>query len=308
MVIVDEDSCDQPLTFRQVLAPEDETLDGLFETFRTTWTTPDGWDLSDPLSVWRHAGELGTGMYLKWDPRPPLWWSMPRSIFCKFVQKRIADSAHGKHPLDTELAVRNAHGNEEAVRDWMAVRDRFKPNSVPVWVSGSVLEQTAKWALDTSTGPGLVWCGNTAFAQALAQVTGLTYYGAGGKSVDGRSISNAPPQMSAILSVGANLRGRNLQAWCRNRVVNPPQSARYIEQLVGRTHRHGQTRPVEIEIVMTSGDTFDSFEAAYREAMFSARTNGIHQKLLRADVVRATPKITEANQFRWATKTGMHTP
>ena len=158
------------------------------------------------------------------------------------------------------------------------------------------------WALDHGEGAGLVWCGNVAFGQALASLTGLVYYGAEGKSVTGASITHADPSKPAILSLAANLRGRNLQGWARNLLVNPPQSARYLEQAIGRTHRAGQKRPVTVEYLVTSGDIADAFEAAYREAAFGRATTGITQKILRARVERCIPKVTEANAFRWATK------
>src|SRR5688572_5092895 len=62
VVIVDGDSCDQPLTITQEAVPNDPVLEGHFRTFRLKHVTPDGWPTSDTLSVYRHAGELGSGM------------------------------------------------------------------------------------------------------------------------------------------------------------------------------------------------------------------------------------------------------
>jgi hypothetical protein len=45
------------------------------------WVTPDGWDLEQPVDVWRHAKELALGFHSIWDPRPPTWWSEPRSAW-----------------------------------------------------------------------------------------------------------------------------------------------------------------------------------------------------------------------------------
>src|SRR6185503_15741198 len=98
-------------------------------------------------------------------------------------------------------------------------------------------------------------------------------------------------------------RGRNLQdKWARNLLVNPPQSGRYLEQLFGRTHRAGQEHPVSVNYLLTSGEIIDAFESAFREASFGRTTNGITQKLLRADVRRAIPEITR-DPYRWASRT-----
>lgn len=301
VVIVDGDTCGQPLTIRQVVAPSDPVLEPHFERFRKKHVTPDGWPLSDALSVYRHAGELGSGLYLRWDPRPPEWWLGPRSGFCAFVRKVIDDDIG----LDTELAVIRAFPDEDPVREWLAVRDRFKPNSVPVWLSDSVVKFAAEW-VTSDPSPGCVWTWNVAFGDALAAVTRLKYYGAGGLDRFGDSISKLPcygvnpgraPVPSIILSGQANQRGRNLQAWARNLLINPPRSARYLEQCFGRTHRAGQERPVTVDVLMTSGDTFDGFEASIREASFGRETFGITQKLLRAAIVRATRPADST--YRW---------
>jgi hypothetical protein len=304
VLLIDGDSCDQPLTITHKLAPEDPSLDHHFEVFRKECMTPDGWFMSDPLSWYRHGGQLGTGMYLRWNPRPPDWWLDPRREFCKFVRDKIDVGTGPKgQALHTEKQVIRAFWNHPIVQAWKYVEKKFIPNSEPVWLSGSVLIETAEWTADMSNGPGLVWVGNVEFGQALSTITGLRFYGAKGLDEAGNYIERHPKGESAILSWGANLRGRNLQYnWARNRIVNPPQSGRYLEQLFGRTHRSGQDQPVSVEILLTSGETIDAFESAWREARFGKSTNGITQKLLRAKVERAKPEITR-NPYRWASRT-----
>jgi hypothetical protein len=82
----------------------------------------------------------------------------------------------------------------------------------------------------------------------------------------------------------------------------PPQSALDLEQLLGRAHRTGQRERVTIEILITSGGTADAFEVALREARKVLAREGLTQKLLRADIVRASPRKTVANRYRWARK------
>jgi len=302
VVIVDGDSCAQPLTVRQIVAPPDEILETHFKKFRLKHVTPDGWPTSDSLSVYRHAGELGSGMYLRWDPRPPQWWLGPRSGFCAFVRD-VIDQDIG---CDTELAVARRFPTAPEVLDWDAVKKKFTPNSVAVWLSDSVLKAVTEW-LAESPEPSIVWTWNVAFGAALSAVTGLRYFGAGGFDKNGAHVSKVaaggatgrrPP--SIIVSGQANQRGRNFQAWARNGLVNPPRSSRYLEQCFGRTHRAGQTRPVVVDVFMTSGDTFDGFEASIRESEFGRDTFGLSQKLLRANVVRTTRP--QDSPYRWRFK------
>ncbi len=308
VVIIDGDSCDQPLTVRHLLAPEDILIDAAYEVLRTEWMTPDGWPLStisgeqDPLSMARHAGMMGTGLYLKWDPRPPMWWLQPRSAYAKWVNYEAERSRWTKYPLDTEKAVRLAFPDNLLLEEWLAVKDQFEPNSVPVWLSGSVVQMAREWLLDDAEGPGLVWCGNPSFGRALSAATGVPYYGAKGLTDDGDMIDKQDGTESAILSLNANMRGRNLQRFNRNLVINPPSSAKYLEQFFGRTHRFGQARPVAVDYLISSGDILDSFWAAWHEAQFGEATYGLRQKILRAEIIEARPEITESNKYRWATR------
>jgi hypothetical protein len=311
VIIVDGDSCDQPLTIRQLLAPEDATLDRAFTDFRQTLQTADGWYLNDSLSTYRYASELGTGMYYRYNPRPPEWWLTPRREYNAFVRTVIDRTTNASRrnpitfvggekviaPLDTEAQVLKVFRKHPLIVAWEAVEGKFTPQTEGVWVSSSVVQYCAEWL---RRGPGLVWCGTTEFGRALATAARVKYYGAKGEDDQGRPIRNADPRHGAVLSLAANRRGRNLQAWSRNLFVQPPQSGRYIEQTIGRTHRAGQDTPVTVEFLITSGDIHDAFDAALREAQFQANTVGIRQKLLKATVERVTPVITSSNEFRWA--------
>ena len=108
------------------------------------------------------------------------------------------------------------------------------------------------------------------------------------------------PSRGAGFRRASALRGFNLQAWRRHLIVHPPQSAKYLEQVFGRSHRYGQTMPVEVDILATSGGTLDGFEAAISEASCVRERDGMTHKIMRAQVVRAEPPTTAGNRFRWA--------
>jgi hypothetical protein len=83
-------------------------------------------------------------------------------------------------------------------------------------------------------------------------------------------------------------------------IVHPPQSAKWYEQIFGRSHRSGQDRGVVVDVLGTSGGILDGFETAIGEAGFAKQTIVLTQKLLRAKIIRATPRVTESNRYRWA--------
>ncbi len=130
------------------IIPElNSAVDDAFRTLRSMWETQDGWPISDAITLWRHARELSCGFYYKWDPRPPKEWIEARKQWCKFVRHYIK-----YHPVDSELQV--AQGIVAGrVKDelacyvtWRAIRDTFKPNTVPVWLDDAVIQLADDWA------------------------------------------------------------------------------------------------------------------------------------------------------------------
>lgn len=296
-LIIDEDDCNQPLTIRQILAPEDGVLNAHFDLFRTEDVTPDGWDVTDPLSKWRFESELGAGFFNVWDPRPPQEWRDARKAFAKFVRAAIERTAYSRRPLDTEKAVKKAFPNHDVIIDWREIEPTFKPNSVPVWSSGSVVYAIAEWS---ERNPGaLIWTPHIPLGEAIAEVTGLNYYGAKGLTASGASIERSDPSKTAILSVAANLRGRNLQDRNNSLIVGGVQSGKLAQQVYGRTHRYGQKRPVNVDIMLTSGGSAYSFDMQCLEARSVLSREGIRQKVLRAHIKRAT---FNSKALRWVRK------
>jgi hypothetical protein len=297
VIIVDGTACDQPLTINHVLAPDDPEIDEVFETFRGMGETPDGDVLTDAFAEYRFAAEAGTGAYSVWDPPPPEKWMKRRKACFRFIRARIEESRGTARPLYTEGRALKRYRHEEVVKRWMAIRKSFKPKSVARWVSGSVVYFAREWARDNV---GLIFCKQVAVGRAIAEVAGLEYYGAKGKNADGRSIEKADPTRSAVLSIDANLRGRNLQGWHRMLVIGSPQAATQLEQLIGREHRYGQLHGVIVDILITSVDTERAFGMAEREATFVLHTQKQRQKILRAKVNRVREYPSESS--RWMKK------
>jgi hypothetical protein len=315
IVMLDDDDCDQPLTIRHVCAPESAALNVHFDRLKLENTTPDyidprngeemqGHDLEGPLELMQKEAELGCDFHNAWVPPPPKPWREKRRAFCRFVRQTIEWSRtserpkrwRGAWPLHTELMVKEAFPNEPAVAEWKEIEPTFTPNSVPFWLGGSVVAAAAQWAAES---PGLIWTSHVPVGEAIAAVTGLPFYGAKGLTSAGASILRIDPEKSAVLSIGSNLRGRNLQAFNRNLVIGGVQSAKLFEQLVGRTHRYGQSRPVLVEIMLTSGLSKYSFDMLLREAKFVKAVRGKTQKILRSHIERTT---FPSKELRWAYK------
>jgi hypothetical protein len=74
-----------------------------------------------------------------------------------------------------------------------------------------------------------------------------------------------------------------------------------MEQLLGRTHRDGQTADeVTADIVVSSAEHVLAFDQAKRDARFLEDLTGQNQKLLFADVVFPTPEeVNSRTGPRW---------
>jgi hypothetical protein len=299
VVVVDEDSCDAPLTVRVRLAREDEQLDAAFERFLVEQENPGGIPVSDPLSRWLLDGQLGLGLYTRWNPAPPEAWRDARRAIARFVRERIDASTRSSHPLDTELQVLRRYDSMPVVQDWIREKPMFDGATETVWITRSTLDSCHDWLRELDGAAGIVWCGSVDFGRALAKEAKLEYFGPRGQSDSGVALHSAREGESFVASWNANKKGHNLQAWPRALIVMPPQSAKWLEQIFGRSHRAGQSEPVIVDVLATSGGTLDAFDTAIAEATCVRQTTSLTQKLLRATVERAT-KRPGASRYRWA--------
>lgn len=301
MVSVDGDSCTAPLEISTRLAKEDPILDEHYKIFLEEQRNPGGIEVTDPLSRWKLDGFLGCGLYTRYIEPPPDEWLAARRAFAKFVRNAIERSTRSHKPLDSESQVVRRFRDHPVVTTWLEAKKAFIPKTEAVWLTTSAIESCREW-LEESSEPGIIWCGSVEFGQTLARALGLRYFGRKGKAADGAVLYNAPTGVSMVCSWNANKKGFNLQPWSRQLIVMPPQSAKWIEQIIGRSHRSGQNKTVYVDILLTSGGTIDLIETALREARFAKRTTSLTQKILRAKIARATPVITPSNEFRWATR------
>lgn len=317
IILLDTDSCDQPLTIRQIVAPHDPVLEQHFARFRgEERCTPSGEKPSDGLSVYRMANELSLGYTTYFDPPPPEEWREAQKAKNDFVYDTIRRSNWTDTPKDTEAAVMRAYPDAWQVRRWREVRDTYDPKKhrKVMWLSDSVVEFALDYAAqaDAEGDPALIWSWSVPMCEALAWASRercrlhgtrpVLWYAAKGLTKQGQYIARADPKHSAILSGGANLRGRNLQAFRRNLFIMPPMAARALEQGLGRTHRSLQERPVVVDWLVTSYESAMGLERAVGEAAFGKQTWSTSQKLLRATIERIPPEAWPVATKRFATQ------
>lgn len=299
VVIMDGDSAAHvPISITVLPVKEDSVLDKHFGTFRLKMMNPAGIPVSDPLSQFRMESQLGSGVFQYWDPLPPKPWVMARRRVARLVRARTGTKIRGRL-LATEAQILAAEKDHHDVKAWAKIKDTFIPNVEVEWLSTSVVDFVCEWERKLDS-PAIIWCGFTPFAEALEKASGLSYYGPKGMNQAGQVLYKADRTRSLIASWHANKRGFNMQPWCNQGAVQPPQSAKWLEQMFGRSHRMGAKKAVHIYILATSGGTYDGFYTAMAEAKFAKDTISLTQKILRADITCTDPKITSGNKYRWA--------
>lgn len=265
----------------------DPGLDPEFQQLRELWQRPDGWDLvpgngadDDPdevntWSIWGVARQMAMGFFYQPDPAPPKAWMAARKAWVHYVQG-VIDAPNSK--FDTEKQVRSAceraaeRGGRKVPEwaDWMAIKDTFTPGRRPVWIGTHALDAAKAWG---SRGPGVIWTDHVAFGQRLSQETGWTFYGQRGLDAAGRSIEQAPPDRPAIASRTANQRGRNLQySFARNLIMAMPNAGADFEQLIGRTHRHGQVQAqVSVDVYCACSEHWKALDVKVPKSSLKAQ-------------------------------------
>lgn len=239
---------DVPLTIETVSFDPgtSEALELLYETGET----PDGLDVivggedSDSEGVgttWAAERQLALGFYYKPDPEPPREWAKARRKYFRWVRSRILAGQ-----FKTELQARRYAKAEglEAWKYWEAIQPTFEPRFVPVWINDRAIDFCKQWGREG----GIIWTDHRAFAERLSAESGWRWFAGGGRDSSGMMIEQCRDR-TIIASRQANGTGRNLQHWCRGLITAMPGNGRDAEQLLGRQHREGQLRAVEMQVL-----------------------------------------------------------
>ena len=244
-----------------------------------TWTLPNGEELVDALEQSRARRQLSQGFYYTW-----VWeegttreqiakWKGTRAQWNREVRRILSQNKPGRDSPHLIEQWEAKPPRVQALWDaWQEQRDSLPaPQTVPIWVSLSFLEEVARLFKETQT-PTLFWVESVAVLEALRS-RGFPTYGSG------EDIPRTPA--SCFVSRRAHGTGENLQRFARSVVLTPPPSGAVLEQLVGRTHRPGQAEDlVEVFFILSTPEAGADLNKARGDARYVEESTGAVTKVL----------------------------
>lgn len=230
-----------------VSTPELESLEKL-------WELPDGTELVDAIEIHRHRATLRLGFYYRYEPESvhTEWIEARRRWLGKL--RALVEYGGYESPGLAERAIKRGAGPNDAkyaYRQWCAARASYDPPiRETVWTNTQILwDAVTPWLADIKPleqGGCALWARSHAVRDYFED-TGIRVHWSGEKSTP-------PDNRGPMLVSTAWRRGWNGQAYNRALVLEPPTSARRMEQLIARHHRHGQLQDVEFTFYMSAFD------------------------------------------------------
>jgi hypothetical protein len=286
-------SFDGPLTLRGVDFEIPQELEDILQEVRETGTRPDGEVFDSTAAQAMCELQLLQGYYTRW-----VWpssgkddeWMFLRAAYHKQVRLFLRD--HAKTYQDSPKLVwdamatgtldRSKHGPlYRAWEEWAKVRHRHYPQP-PVhyeWIGDHMIKAVRDY-LHRTQGPTLIWCSSPTFMARAAKVLKLPAIPNG----------QAPPRVeTCLVSILSHATGLNLQGWCQNLLTVIPGCGVRMEQLVGRTHRPGQTQPVTMDYFCGEPRLNKNVHRALSRANHIVETTKTPQRLTQATLVNLPP-------------------
>ncbi len=273
VVVTTKSSCASSLYLNRHRPKHSATVRDALKKLREEWKTPDGEPIADASAKSRTFKNLATGFYYRWDwgeSGEDLEWLETRRELNRRVGHVLRYSpreGRDSPKLVTDWS-RNGGGNDElrrVVLKWDAIKDRANPTPAPVWICREKIDYLENYLYDLSE-PAILWYSSNAVGQALARL-GVATHGAG---------SFPPSGDICAASIAVHGKGRNLQMYSRCFIIEPVASAGMFEQLLGRTHRAGQTADA---VWWDYFDFGDALKRAKAGAEYIEATHGSPQKL-----------------------------
>lgn len=233
-----------------------------------------------PAEVWRNRRGLLLGFHTEWLEPGPEEWMRARSSWKKYVRDMLEQDWPGL-TSEKHIAAACKRGDLPNGRynRWIEIKPTFKPKSRTVWHSTEILEYIIRLAKKDDVW---IWVDRTPVGIKLKELTGWPYFHNHG--LDGKKFVEDHRSGPAIVSVGANFQGRNLQHFHQNIITAPMTKGLKWEQLMGRTARTGQLAD-EVTYRLLCHYQQEDFQQALSDTDYQADFGDNKRKLKIADII-----------------------
>lgn len=287
VVVADPDGVGSSLVVEVVRPPAAPAVRAAIKEVESTWSIG-GEEHADALEHAAVLRELSLGFYYAWeweDGAEDKEWLEARAEWRRTVREFLR---HRSRPgLDSPGLVEEAARRGGLPADvasswsrWAPLSEKPGPTTVARWLDDSAL----RFAIKAAGRSSIIWYRHRAVGDQLAKI-GVDTFGAGtAASREVLRLAEMKDPGTVAMSIRAHGTGKNLQhAWSRNVVLGAPRGADVWQQLIGRTHRPGQTADeVSFLVVCPTADAEAPMHGAVETARFVQETTGEPQKLLRA--------------------------
>lgn len=277
----------------QVQVPDD-VQKGLTGT-RVTWKVGE----EELVTALEHAAalaQLGNGFFYRWvwpNGEKNVEWLEARSLWRREVREKLKRAAP---KLDSPFLLQEAAERyriwDEAGRPkprpeylwdsvawegWRELRHLPAPAVEPVWVSDFLVDRAIAWGRKKRESGAIIWYQFRAIGQRIAEKGGFPLYGAGADA-------GLATEKVIVCSVQAQGTGKNLQHhYAESLILSLQPNGEIFEQLVGRTHRDGQTADeVSVDWFGHTAELVNAMEQVKRDAELVKGLDNRRQKILYA--------------------------
>lgn len=243
------------------------------QTLETRWELPDGTQLVDMLEYARHADTLRLGFYYRFKPDTVNDEWMEARRRWNGVVRAMVDCGQFDTPYFVADAVehgRLGQSQTAVYQKWASIRDRYPvPERETVWVGDGEARLREMIELWRAAHPdSIIWYHSKAIENLVIP------------RVETVTAKDEPPDTAGCYLMSlAHRQGWNGQRFNTALVLQPPRSAREMEQLLARLHRRGQTEDVYYRLYCTARDR----ERVHAKAVAVRDLVGTAQRYLVAD-------------------------
>lgn len=252
---------------------------------RKTWSIGDD-EFDSILTLHRVLRQVACGFHYQWVPPVDKEWVEARKRWHREVRSYLTHSSRAGMDSPFLLTMAAANGKWPAVTwpDWQKVKHIKPPEVEAIWLSDFLVKAAVKWGQDKRGA--IVWYQHVALGEAIAKMGGWPLYDGGTDA----GLATPGKQPVIVCSMKAQGTGKNLQGsaevpgYWQNLLTSMPSGLDF-EQIVGRTHREGQSADdVTVEFFSHTPELQAAWQGVLEDSRYVKETTGNTYRVLDATI------------------------